>query len=267
MLKPKCKRCGGKKFWKVRRKRLKCKNCLYEFKFKLGGLNLTVRQWRKLLKWFLRCHSINVVIEETKISKYKILKALNLIREVMMKDIPDVFSGIVEVDETYLGGQKKNKRKKQLIKEELEGKESKRGFGTTKQPVFAILARSGKVYAKLVNDVEAKDLIPIIEKRVKKESIICSDTWRAYTGLATRGYVHRTVKHNEKEYVDKNNKSNHINGLEGFFGYLKRQLASRGGIRKSKLPLYLSEYVWRYNNRELSVEKQIEKLLNLVAKI
>lgn len=266
MIKPKCKRCGGKKFWKIRRGKLKCKNCRYEFRFKLGNLNLTIKQWRKLLKWFLRCHSINVIFEETKISKYKILKALNLIRQLMIADIPDIFEGTVEVDETYLGGQKKNKRKNQLLKEKEISGESKRGFGTTKQPVFAILARSGRVFARLVNDVEAKNLIPIIEKKVKKDSIVCSDTRRAYTGLATRGYVHRTVKHKEKEYVNKYNKSNHINGLEGFFGYLKRQLASRGGIRKTQLPLYLSEYVWRYNNRNLPIEKQIDKLLNLIIK-
>jgi len=50
-----------------------------------------------------------------------------------------------------------------------------------------------------------------------------------------------------------NNKTNHINGLEGFFGFLKRQLASREGIRREKLPLYLAEYVWRYNNRDLTI--------------
>jgi transposase len=60
---------------------------------------------------------------------------------------------------------------------------------------------------------------------------------------------------------------NHINGLEGFFGYLKRQLVSRGGIRRERLPLYLAEYVWRYNNREIPTGKQIAKLINLVAKI
>lgn len=184
-----------------------------------------------------------------------------------MVDIPDIFDGTVEVDETYLGGQKKNKRKKQLLKEEIEGRESRRGFGTTKQPVFAILARSGGVFARLVDDVEAKDLIPIIEKKIQKDSIICSDTWRAYTGLATKGYVHRTVEQGEKEYVNRENKTNHINGLERFFGYLKRQLISRGGIRKERLPLYLAEYVWRYNNRELPINKKINKLLSLVAKI
>ena len=265
MYRAKCKKCSGKKFWQVRRGKLRCQNCLYEFKPKIGGINLTRYQWKALLKWFLRCQSANVVCEETGLSKYKVLKALGLVRQGMAQDIPEVFEGIVEVDETYLGGQKKNKRKSQLRKDkDICGRASKRGFGTTKQPVFGILARSGKVHAELVDDTEAKDLIPIITKKVKSGTRICSDTWRAYTGLATKGYVHRTVAHQKKEYVKGRN---HINGLEGFWGYLKRQLASRGGIRREKLPLYLAEYVWRYNNRELTVKKQVEKLLNLVAKI
>lgn len=265
MYKAKCKKCGGKRFWKVRRGRLKCKKCRYEFKFKIGNINLGVNDWKALLKWFLRCQSINAICEETRISKYKVLKALNLVRQLMAKDIPEVFEGIVEVDETYLGAQKKNKRKSQLLKEkEIFGKESKRGLGTTKQPVFGILCRSGKVYAELVDKTEAKDLIPIITKRVKSGSRVCSDTYNSYTGLAAKGYVHRTVVHKEKEYVKG---KNHINGLEGFWGYLKRQLASRGGIRRERLPLYLAEYVWRYNNRKLTIEKQIEKLLNLVVEI
>ena len=178
----------------------------------------------------------------------------------MIFDVPEIFSGVVEVDETYLGGQWKYKRKS--VKKAQ--KQSRRGLGTTKQPVFGILTRQGKVWATIVPDTEAKDLIPIIEKRISKGSKICSDTWRAYTGLATRGYVHRTVEHGEFEYT---RGTNHINGLEGFFGYLKRQLASRGGIRKVRLPYYLAEYVWRYNHRDLAIEKQIQRLLNLVAKI
>lgn len=264
MYQSKCRKCGGKRFWKVRRGKLRCQNCLYEFKPKIGNLSLSRYRWKRLLKWFLRCQSVNVICEETGISKYKVLRALNFVRQAMIKDIPETFEGVVEVDETYLGGQKKNKNKTQLKKEANVYGESKRGFGTTKQPVFGILCRNGKVWATLVDNVEAKDLIPIIEKRVKPGTKVCSDTWRAYTGLATRGYVHRTVEHSEKEYV---RGRNHINGLEGFFGYLKRQLASRGGVRRERLRLYLAEYVWRYNNRDLPVEKQVEKLFNLVAKI
>lgn len=214
MLRTKCKKCSGKKFWKVRRGKLRCQKCGYEFVPRIGRIGLTKYQWKALLKWFLRCQSINVIIEETKISKYKILKALILVRKVMTLDVPEAFSGVVEVDETYLGGQWKYKRKSVKRKQIL----SKRGLGTTKQPVFGILTREGKVWATIVPDTEAKNLVPIIEKRIEKGSRINSDTWRAYTGLATRGYVHRTVEHRREEYA---RGTNHINGLEGFFATLK----------------------------------------------
>jgi len=157
--------------------------------------------------------------------KNQTYKALFKIKEVITRDVPPLFTATVKVDETYLGGQKrnKNKNKKQLKKEEVLYGKSKKGFGTTKQPVFAILSRSGKVFAKVVSDNKAKELIPIIEKKVKKGNKICFDTYSAYTGLATKGYVHGIVNHKNKQYVKG---KNHINGLEGFFGYLKKQLAS-----------------------------------------
>lgn len=238
-----CPRCRGRKFYKVRRGKKRCKNCGYEFKPKLGNLRLSREKWRKIVFWFVLDQPLLRIEEQTGISHYSVVKAVNFLRQLMLKDVPGVFSGTVEADETYLGGQKKNKRKSILLKEKREGQESKRGFGTTKQPVFGILARSGKVFARLVDDVEARDLIPIIEKKVKKGTHICSDTWRAYTGLATRGYLHRTVKHQEKEYA---RGKNPINGLEGFFGYLKSKLATKGGVRRHYLSLFLSEYVWRY---------------------
>ena len=174
----------------------------------------------------------------------------------MAKDVPGIFSGTVEVDETYLGGQKKNERKSQLRKEP----ESRRGWGTTKQPVFGVLTRRGKVFARLVDDTEARDLLPIITKKVKAGSSVCSDT---YTGLAAKGYVHRTVEHGEREYLQKDNRKNHINGLEGFFGYLKRKLAAKGGIRRKYLYLFLGEYVWRYNYRQMDINQKVNRLLKL----
>jgi transposase-like protein len=77
--------------------------------------------------------------------------------------------------------------------------------------------------------------------------------------------VHRLVEHGKGDYSDK--KGNHINGLEGFWGYLKRRLAAKGGIRKERLPLYLSEYVWRYNYRKMSVHEKTNKMLTLLRSI
>ncbi len=176
------------------------------------------------------------------------------VRKVIAKDVPKQFSGIVEVDETYMGGKWKNKPKS------IRKTGTKRGRGTTKQAVFGIYARNGIVWAELVDDSRAKTLQPLITKQVRSGSTVYSDTWKGYTGIATKGYVHRMVDHS-KEYV---NKGVHINGLEGFWGYLKRQLASKGGIRRERLSLYLGEYVWRYNHRKLRIDQQVKKIMNLL---
>jgi transposase-like protein len=52
--------------------------------------------------------------------------------------------------------------------------------------------------------------------------------------------------------------------LEGFWGYLKRKLSAKGGIRRERLPIYLGEYVWRYNHKNLSLKEQENLLFKLI---
>lgn len=250
----KCPQCLKSKFWQLADFRLKCKYCRYTFRPKTKLVNALLK---KIISEFILGHSTNTILSRVKVSKYHLLKTLTLLRIIMTKDVPEVFEGIVEVDETYLGGQWKNKR----LSVKVKLPKSRKGKGTSKQPAFGILCRSGQVWAELVDKVEASDLQPLIEKQVKTQSVVCSDTWRGYTGIAAKGYVHRLVKHNKQEYSDK--KGSHINGLEGFWGYLKRKLAAKGGIRRSRLHLYLGEYVWRYNHRQSSFKKQENILLKL----
>jgi transposase-like protein len=94
--------------------------------------------------------------------------------------------------------------------------------------------------------------------------VVCSDTWKAYTGIAAKGYVHRLVDHGEGQYSDE--KRNHINGLEGFWGYLKRKLASKGGVRRERLPLFLGEYIWRYNHRSDPERIKSRRIIQLLEK-
>lgn len=150
-----CKRCLNKNFYHIRRDKLRCKNCLYEFKPRIANFSLTKKQWKRLIFWFILEQPIREIEKQTHLSHYSVLKAVKLLRLVMKKDVSDIFEGEIEVDETYLGEQKKNKNKKQLEKEkEIFGKESKRGKGTTKKPVFGILTRQGKVYSPQIKLVK-----------------------------------------------------------------------------------------------------------------
>lgn len=259
----KCRYCGGKNYWKLGNGEYRCKVCKKDTgKYLTSLVRLRKAEWIRLIDLFLIGANSPIISKQLERNTKTVTKALRLLRTVMTKDVPDVFEGVVEVDETYLGGQKKNKNKSQLRREKVVfGRESKKGKGTTKQPVFGILCRNGKVFTELVDDTEAKDLIPIIVKKVKAGTRINSDTWRAYTGLATKGYVHRTVEHKEKEYI---RGKSHINGLEGFWGFLKRKLASKGGVRRQYLPLFLGEYVWRYNHRKEELIDQRKRLIGLI---
>lgn len=250
-----CPRCQGSKSWRVRRGKLRCAVCRYEWTPQRLPLRLTPIQWRRLLRWFLLGHSAQVIAQETGLHQQRVLRALLLVRQAMTRDIPPVFSGVVEVDETYLGGKWRNQR----LGERAQG--TKRGRGTAKQAVFGILARGGKVWAEVVPNVEAKTLLSLLAQRVTVGSVVCSDAFRSYTGVAAGGYIHRLVDHSQA-FSDR--QGSHVNGLEGFWGYLKRRLAAKGGIRRERLPLYLAEYVWRYNHRQISRREQAQKLLKLL---
>lgn len=202
--------------------------------------------------------SCNQVTEESGLERKRVLRALTCLRRAALLEPPEVFAGVIEVDETYVGGQRRNQRKVQ------RAVPSKHGRGTSKTPVFGILCREGKVWAEVVPNIQAETLLPLITKQVRAGSTVCSDTLVSYTGVAAKGYVHRLVDHHAT-YSD--GKGTHVNGLEGFWGYLKRSLASRGGIRREKLPLFLGEFVWRYNHRKRSISKQRSELMKLLSNL
>ena len=256
MVKIACPKCNSKKLYKMSSGKRRCSECKYDFIPHKLPMRLTRDEWKQIIQFFLMEQNSNSIIERTRFERRRVFRALTKIRIVLAEDVPEIFSGTVEVDETYVGGQWKNKRKT------IRDNGTKRGRGTKKQPVFGILCRNGQVWAEVVDDVEADTLQPLISRKVSTGSTVCSDTWKAYTGIAARGYVHRLVNHGEKQYSD--GKGNHINGLEGFWGFLKRKLASKGGITKQKLPLYLAEYVWRYNHRNESERIKMRRILLLL---
>ena len=135
-----------------------------------------------------------------------------------------VFSGEIEVDESYFGGKRKGQR----------------GRGAAgKVPVFN-LKRGGKVCTKIIADASSATLYPIIECKVVPGYIIYSDSWRGYNVLNVSDFKHIGINHS-KLFADK---KNHTNGIENFWNQAKHHMRKFNGVPRQHFGLFLKECEW-----------------------
>jgi len=149
--------------------------------------------------------------------------------------------GIVEVDETFVGGLAKNRHK-----DKRGGGEGGTG-GAGKIVVAGAVRRKGNVVARVVADVRAETLTKFVRESVSdKVSLLCTDKWVAYKHLG-KEYPHGVVDHGRGQYVCG---SIHTQTIEGFWSLVKRGVVGTFHKVSAKyLPLYVAEFQFRYNNR------------------
>lgn len=153
------------------------------------------------------------------------------LREVIYQATEDEtpFCGEIEVDESYFGGRRKGKRG--------------RGAGG-KIPVFGLLKRGGRVYAKVIPNTQGKTLKVIMEQRIVPDSIVYTDAYSSYNVLDVSDFKHCRINHSQL-FADKHN---HINGIENFWNQAKRHMRKFNGVPKEQFPLFLKECEWRFNH-------------------
>ncbi len=156
------------------------------------------------------------------------------IRKLMAEDVNPLI-GQVEVDETYIGGKRTGKR----------------GRGAEgKTVVMGMVERNGNAIAKVIPNVKARTLLPMIAERVAREdkTIVFTDELRSYSQIERLGYAHQFVQHSAKQYVSG---IAHVNTVESLWSNIKRGI---DGVNHSVSPLYLQSYldsyVYRYNHRK-----------------
>jgi transposase-like protein len=208
---------------------------------------------------FLRERTIESLVRETGISHVRAEKIVQRFRGIMTADKPRAFEGIVEMDETYIGGQRKNK------KLHIRRIRSKRGHGTEKLPIVGLFSReTGQVYVELLEErLNVVTLFGIIERQVSKEGKLYTDGFKMYRGIKELAFHHEYVDHDGGEYV---RGDIHTNNIEGFWGIMKRKMGCIGGMRKERLHLFVGEIVWKFNHRKQSFAEQTAALIALLFK-
>jgi transposase len=153
------------------------------------------------------------------------------IRKLLEQRNP-MFSGIVEVDETYIGGVRKGTR----------------GRGASgKTPVVGIAQRKGKLLANVTDDVKRSTIDPLIVNNVSPNSLICTDEFPVYDNLNKLGFEHKECNHGDGQYVIGNV---HTNNIEGFWSLVKRGISGTyHSVSPKYLQSYVNEYSLRYNHR------------------
>ncbi len=155
------------------------------------------------------------------------------IRKLMAQDV-NPLTGQVEVDETYIGGKRAGTR----------------GRGAAgKSVVMGMAEREGNAIAKVVPDIKAQTLLPMIVEHVSNENTtVFTDELHSYNKVAKLGYAHEVVQHAAKQYVSGNA---HVNTVESLWSTIKRGI---DGVNHSVSPLYLQSYLdsylFRYNHRK-----------------
>ena len=257
-----CPACSYSRSWIIRRSKRKCKHCRHEFSiniYPVKSIRSTAGEWEKCIHTFLRERAVLRISDEIGINHCRVAKMVAILRQCMASDVPEIFNGPIELDETYIGGQRKNKCL------HIRRIKAKRGHGTDKLPIMGIFDRSTKqIYVEVMPvKLSMHHLFRITSERLAPNAFIITDGYKMYRGFKNKGFGHEYVDHDGGEYV---RGELHTNNIEGFWGILKRKLGCIGGMRRNRLHLSVAEITWKFNHRSLPLGQQGKLLMDLVAK-
>ena len=249
---PACPRCGSigvaPKSDGFRVGRWNCHDCHVSFNVLSGTIFEKTRI--PLQKWFM---AIGLVVNAKKsMSSYQLARDLDLnqksawyvlqrIRSQMATEQEDILlQGIVEADETYVGGRPRKGNKR------TDDRPAPRGRATSKTPVIGAVERGGSVTAKVASDLSGRGVMQFIREAVSPDgSLLITDEYGAYR--ATREIMPHAVINHSVRYADGDT---HTNTIEGFWSLLKRAwYGAHHHYQRHYMPLYVAEACWKYNQR------------------
>jgi transposase-like protein len=264
---PICPHCNNKskKHYELRDKGIfkggrKCRICKKEFTVKTK--TMFEKTYIPLRKWFMFIYMFNT--HRKGLSSHQVARDLgitqrtawfmlgrlryssNLEKDLFPAQIDKAYMVLVKCDETFVGGKNHNRHWDKKVKN------SQGRSYIDKTAVFGLVYR-GKVYARVIPNTQRPTIEPIIRKLVPKGAIIVSDEWSAYEELSS-DYTHIILNHETKQYGYAGFNGNEI---EGFWSLLKRGIIGvYHKVSRKHLQLYVDEFCFRYNTRNLTNEER-----------
>ncbi len=234
-----CPKCRTRKLYNLAEKRKRCSRCGYTFhdfsrRFINVG-NLECRQWLRLIKLFELEVSTRKIPEQLNISVNTAYKALNTIRISIISHAIDA-SLLFEHYGRDLGLPGIQVPQNSRDKEEIS-------------PVFGVFKKSGQLFIDFLPHLDESAVLHFKRnfyfKTAKLGNIVYTDNYKQYeTLMFYEGLIskHYNVHHEDKGLAVDVNK--------GFWMEIKDRIRSIKGIMPHKLPLYLKEIEFRYNNKD-----------------
>ncbi|MGD0083943.1 MAG: IS1595 family transposase [Acidimicrobiales bacterium] len=251
----------------------KCRHCLKQFSVLTGtifhGSKVPVRIW--VLVVFQMASSKNGMAAREVQRLYGLPPktawfVCHRIREAMKDSMPDRLIGTIVADETWIGGDPKNRHAKDRdldrMTPELHKPGTERPNGhTDKQPVFALInVETGQVRSRVVPNVTAPTLRKVIAEHVEMiRSVLHTDEAGAYRVIGREFQDHQSVNHSIGEYVRQEVTTNR---LEGYFSQLKRSIdGTHHHVSREHLQRYLTEFDFRYSTCKMSDTDRMRTLV------
>jgi transposase-like protein len=240
-----CPRCGGSKAWPFRSVRLECGDCGHQTSVTAGTIFQDTRKplvmWFRTMWWVTSQKNGTSALGLQRVLGFGSYKTawtwLHKLRRAMVRPGRDRLTGRIEVDETFVGG--------------LE--EGVRGRQTETKALVVIAAQEdgagmGRIRMRRIADASSESLESFIAENIEPGSIIHTDGWPGYGGVAAKGYVHQvTVLTGKRQSASELLPLVHL-----VASLLKRWLLGthQGAVSREHLDYYLDEFTFRFNRRK-----------------